>query len=678
MCVKRRVVFDIAVSRGFGSLTSGDVIRYLEDAYNQDVSALEEDVRRLVDKLQRKWNAAHRRKDRFMIRNGAWLEVSLCLPRPVCRPGGGRHRLAFSKLSRVSKLRATSKLRQESSSEQLVFAATSATYQEGRRSACRLLGAVSCPVRGPPLAAALSTAGPSVVQPYSPEEALALLVDLGLTKAQYVSMQQEAKRRAAPIYPIYNRVSEAKSASMPPLESITVTADGAEVTLQALLNHTAGRLLQLPAVRAAAAAACHSAADSPAAPTELLCLTLTIKWGMDGSTGHSQYKMADSEDDSQLLLTSLVPLQLDSEDGRVLWRSSAPSSPRMCRPLAIRFTKETTALILAERQRVEDQASHLQPLRTELGTIKYVMVMTMVDTKVVNAITSTASQNCTMCGATPSQMNDLAAVTCRPVTNTEYGLSTLHSWIRVFEAVLHISYRLPLQPPRWQVRGGDREQMKEAKAEVQRRLRDSLGLRADEPRCGGSGNSNDGNTARRAFRSPEKFAAATGVDEELVRRLHLVLEAVTCCRPLSVPALSAFCWETARLYVRLYAWYPMPPTLHRLLIHSAEVVERCLLPIGMMSEEAAEARHKDLRVFRLRHTRKDSRLHTMSDLLGRLLVTSDPLISSLRQEERRAKQTRRHGPLPPEVYALLAAPELPEQDTCSSDSDSDDSGSDDV
>ena len=80
----------------------------------------------------------------------------------------------------------------------------------------------------------------------------------------------------------------------------------------------------------------------------------------------------------------------------------------------------------------------------------------------------------------------------------------------------------------------------------------------------------------------------------------------------------------------------MPPTLHRLLIHSAEVVEQCLLPIGMMSEEAAEARHKDLRLFRLHHTRKDSRLHTMSDLFGRLLVTSDPLINSLRQEERRA------------------------------------------
>ena len=94
----------------------------------------------------------------------------------------------------------------------------------------------------------------------------------------------------------------------------------------------------------------------------------------------------------------------------------------------------------------------------------------------------------------------------------------------------------------------------------------------------------------------------------------------------------------------------------------------------MMSEEAAEARHKDLRVYRLRHTRKDSRLHTMSDLFGRLLITSDPLISSLRQEERRAQLASRHGLLLPEVQALLETAETAEQSRNSSSDDS--SGSD--
>ena len=89
----------------------------------------------------------------------------------------------------------------------------------------------------------------------------------------------------------------------------------------------------------------------------LTCPYGHIKWGMDGNTGHSQYMRADSVDDSQLPLTSLVPLQLTSTDGQVLWTNPAPSLPRLCRPLSVRFAKETPALLVAEKERVEDQAS---------------------------------------------------------------------------------------------------------------------------------------------------------------------------------------------------------------------------------------------------------------------------------------------------------------------------------
>ena len=194
-----------------------------------------------------------------------------------------------------------------------------------------------------------------------------------------------------------------------------------------------------------------------------------------------------------------------------------------------------------------------------------------------------------MCGVTPSIVNHLDDVRRLPVTNVEYGLSSLHCWLRVFEAVLHISYRLPIQ----QVRTDEhRQQVKERKAAVQRRMLSSLGLSVDEPRPGGSGNCNDRNTARRAFQSPEHFAAATGVNELLIRRLHVVLQAISSCLPLSPEALEAYCSETAELYLQHYAWYPMPTTLHRLLVHSVVVVQQCLLRIGAMSEEAAEARHK--------------------------------------------------------------------------------------
>ncbi|KAF0308880.1 N-acetylmuramoyl-L-alanine amidase [Amphibalanus amphitrite] len=78
----------------------------------------------------------------------------------------------------------------------------------------------------------------------------------------------------------------------------------------------------------------------------------------------------------------------------------------------------------------------------------------------------------------------------------------------------------------------------------------------------------------------------------------------------------------------------------------------------MMSEEAAEATHKRVRQYRLRHTRKDSRIHTMSDLLGYLLVASDPLLSSLGLQRRRRLYANRHGQLQPQTLALLAEPRL--------------------
>ena len=107
-----------------------------------------------------------------------------------------------------------------------------------------------------------------------------------------------------------------------------------------------------------------------------------------------------------------------------------------------------------------------------------------------------------MCGLTLRNFNDLAAVVAQPVTNLQFGLSTLHCWLRCFDCLLHLSYRLPPDED-----SKDRRQQR--KAEVQEAFRTRMGLRVDEPRAGGSSNSNDGNAARRASRSPADFAVYT-------------------------------------------------------------------------------------------------------------------------------------------------------------------------
>jgi hypothetical protein len=59
-------------------------------------------------------------------------------------------------------------------------------------------------------------------------------------------------------------------------------------------------------------------------------------------------------------------------------------------------------------------------------------------------------------------------------------------------------------------------------------------------------------------------------------------------------------------------------------------MEKLSLPLGKFSEEASEAKNKEYKYARLNNTRKCSRTATNEDLIHALLVSSDPVISSLR------------------------------------------------
>lgn len=89
--------------------------------------------------------------------------------------------------------------------------------------------------------------------------------------------------------------------------------------------------------------------------------------------------------------------------------------------------------------------------------------------------------------------------------------------------------------------------------------------------------------------------------------------------------------ETDQIYVQKYPWYPMPPTIHKILLHGPFVIANALLPIGQLSEEAQEARNKDFWKFREGYTCKISRTKTNEDILNLLLIASDPYLSSIRK-----------------------------------------------
>lgn len=258
----------------------------------------------------------------------------------------------------------------------------------------------------------------------------------------------------------------------------------------------------------------------------------------------------------------------------------------------------------------------------------------MVDGKVCNAATSTAStMRCYICGETSKDFNNLSKRKLANPETYQFGLSILHARIRFFEMILHIAYKLPIQ--KWQARTeSDKLIVAQNKLKIQQAFKTELGLWVDKPKAG-VGNTNDGNMSRKFFADTSKAAQITGIDVTLIDRLKVILETISSGYNIDIEKFSAYASETAQLYVSLYSWHPMSPTLHKILIHGAEVIKHALLPIGQLSEEAAEARNKHFRDYRLHYSRKFSRQQCNRDIINRLLLSSDPLLSSSRPKPKK-------------------------------------------
>ncbi|CAH2088845.1 unnamed protein product [Euphydryas editha] len=111
----------------------------------------------------------------------------------------------------------------------------------------------------------------------------------------------------------------------------------------------------------------------------------------------------------------------------------------------------------------------------------------------------------------------------------------------------------------------------------------------------------------------------------------------------------------------------MSPTVHKILMHGATVISHSILPIGQLSEEAAEARNKHFRLYRLNFSRKFDRVKCNKDIINRLLLSSDPLLSSNRKQPRKRSKT-----FCSETLSLL----LPENEKEEIDTDNDDENDD--
>lgn len=457
----------------------------------------------------------------------------------------------------------------------------------------------------------------------SKEEGLALFIDINISRDHYQLLKNVLGGKNFKVLPSYKTLAEAKAECYP--DGITVTDIKASVALQHLLNHTVKRIMKIDNVDV----------------SDTLESILYVKWGCDGSTGQAEFKQilkGESEliSDANLFIASIVPLKLvNSQNNRIIWENKVPSSNRYCRPIFIEFTKETPAKTKQSVLDIEMEISRLYPTQIVISehqtvSVKHEMLLTMIDGKVAQVLTNTPSSSaCTVCLAKPTEMNNLELLKNKQDRQETYrfGLSTLHCWIRFMECVLHISYNLDFL--KWSARSEEEKKLKkERKTYIQNKFRDELGLIIDKP-CHASGNSNDGNTARRFFVNYSCSANITGIEEELIKRFYIILQTMSSGKSINSKKFGSYARGTAEYYVQHYKWYYMPTSVHKVLIHGENVIKyHALLPLGQLSEDAQEARNKDYKSFRYHHARKCSRSSTNEDVFHTLMYSSDPYISS--------------------------------------------------
>lgn len=91
-----------------------------------------------------------------------------------------------------------------------------------------------------------------------------------------------------------------------------------------------------------------------------------------------------------------------------------------------------------------------------------------------------------------------------------------------------------------------------------------------------------------------------------------------------------YAYETYVICVEKYGWFTVPPSVHKLLLHAADIMEELPLPIEDYGEEALEGNNKVFRKVRLMFSRMTDRKHTNEDVLKRLLVNTDPYVAQFR------------------------------------------------
>ena len=463
-------------------------------------------------------------------------------------------------------------------------------------------------------------------------KSLALILDCGHSKRDYKKTEKAANKKSKGkknrVFSKYHEIEKAKKDCRP--FGIVATNDDVQVSLQNMSDHTATRILEDEQI----ARRIFQLAEENGGTLKVHC---NVKLGIDGSNGLQTINILvddDEEDDrheSQMVATNFVAINMWAiVNGKikVVYHNSLHNSSYGVRPLRHWYRKENDVLE-DEIARIREEMKNLTELEWADGiSIKYVPFFTMNDQKVMNAIFgNTDPHKCPICKAGRAQFKDIKSVyKANPEALAQLCYSSLHFGPRVMENLLKVGFYQDFQ--KYPCTGAENKELRaKRKKVIQKILKKKLGVPVFEVRRNG-GTSNTGNVARKLFKNSLVFSEAIGVCDDLVYRLFIIWITITSGLPICPDKFDKYCKITKDLYHEECGWYPMVPTLHKVLEHGGDILR--LFPpeltAGMMSEEPAEASNKDVKEFQRNHSFQGNYKQKNLDVFHRMCDRSDPVV----------------------------------------------------
>ena len=247
----------------------------------------------------------------------------------------GRPKKTFDSSGDRSKRKKIAELVGNTSTAELTYATNISLRKEGEVAAAEIVKEITTttPTRGQKVLKKWREKSPDRSS-MPAEEALGMIMFEGLSRATYRNLRNRALKHGHNLYPSEYALSKARKETYPG-EGININEEVCEVSLQSLLNHTAKRIIHSKDYKG-----------------NTSC-TLTIKYGFDGSSGHSGWKqkgLREEETDEYLFQCSMVPLELKEDISKeIIWKNPRPSSTRFCRPIRLQWKHETSEVIIAEK-----------------------------------------------------------------------------------------------------------------------------------------------------------------------------------------------------------------------------------------------------------------------------------------------------------------------------------------